>query len=95
MISRKKISKCITSEHRILQCVVTLLDFVSELLQQLVSALIPLVFAAVVVLQSHLGIVEGGSTQGTVSVWVRQINIRAGDSRGSFGVWGLHTPLLR
>ena len=72
-----------------------MLDIVSELFEQVPSGLIPLVFASIVVLQSHLGIVEGSSTQGTVLVRVLQINLCAGSGRGACWVQKMFRITLR
>ena len=44
----------------------TLLGILSQVLQHPLPGLVPLVFASIVVLQGHLGVVERGSTQGAV-----------------------------
>lgn len=69
---------------------VTLLDIVSKLFDQVLSGLVPLVFASIVVLQSHLGIVEGSSTQTTILVRVLQINL---SDRGSCADCWVHKML--
>lgn len=71
---------------------VTLL--VSKLFEELLSGLIPLVFAPIIVLQSHLGIVKGSSTQDTILIRVLQINLCAGGSCGNCWVQKLHITLL-
>lgn len=60
---------------------VTLFDMVFHPFQQLLPAQVPLVLTPVVVLQSHVGVVEGGSAQRTVLVWVLQVGLCAGRRR--------------
>lgn len=56
----------------------TLFDVVFYPLEQLLPAQVPLMLTSVVVLQSHVGVIEGGSAQGTVLVGILQVNLCGG-----------------
>lgn len=80
--------------HREAGPYVTLLDIVSKPFEHLLSALISLVFAPIVMLQSHLGIVKRSSTQDTMLIRVLQISLCAEGGCDYCRVWKLHTPVL-
>lgn len=56
----------------------TLFDVVFYPLEQLLPAQVPLMLTSVVVLQSHVGVIESGSAQGTVLVGILQVNLCGG-----------------